>query len=329
MEKPAAVHEFLVKEVFENQTGRLQAMVVKEYKKIGEGAFGSVYQAQLRRYIDNNYDPKDTWLGPFAIKKVPLQTEYKSRELELLRVTSHPNIVQLKYFYNYPNAKDGKIYQHLVMELLPSTLQNEIKRCKDHRVVLPIKNYSLQLANGLLYLHHYSIAHRDLKPSNILIDPSTQSLKICDFGSAKKLDPNAVSVAYICSRYYRAPELIVGCQTYTTSIDIWGFGCILGEMIILRPIFQGKDPYDQLREIIKLLGPFSSEFMKTFVANELIPQVIKFSSVRKTRSFAKLFGAINDDDAINLLRAVLRFEPEKRLTALEILKDKFYAQYRG
>ncbi|ODV98214.1 hypothetical protein PACTADRAFT_48011 [Pachysolen tannophilus NRRL Y-2460] len=320
--------EFIVKEVTDNSTNITRPMVIKEYKKIGEGAFGSVFQATLRVYNNNNYDSSQPWLGPFAIKKVPAQTDYKSRELELLRVTDHPNIVKLRYFFNYPNKKDyNKLYQHLVMEALPSTLQAEIKRYRLSETSLPlelIRVYAYQLANGLSYLHSYSIAHRDLKPSNILVDPQDRSLKICDFGSAKKLESNAVSVAYICSRYYRAPELVVGCQIYTTSIDIWGYGCILGEMIVGMPIFQGKDPYDQFREIIKLIGPPSHDFYSRFVTAEAATELYKFKGSKKTRSFEKMFGSVVNAEGVMLLKRILRYEPEKRLTAAEITHDEFF-----
>ena len=77
---------------------------------------------------------------------------------------------------------------------------------------------------------------------------------ICDFGSAKKLVKGEPNIAYICSRCYRAPELIFGSTTYTTMIDIWSAGCILLEMIVGKPYFIGDSNIDQLVEIIKTLG---------------------------------------------------------------------------
>ena len=68
------------------------------------------------------------------------------------------------------------------------------------------------------------ICHRDIKPQNILVNPNTHVLKICDFGSAKRLVAGEPNVAYICSRYYRAPELIFGATEYTTAIDMWSIG---------------------------------------------------------------------------------------------------------
>lgn len=97
---------------------------------------------------------------------------------------------------------------------------------------------------GLAYLLGINICHRDIKPQNILVDNTTMILKICDFGSAKKLSPNEVSVSYICSRYYRAPELIFGSQYYTNAIDVWSMGCVVAEMVTGEPLFPGESAVD-------------------------------------------------------------------------------------
>lgn len=84
--------------------------------------------------------------------------------------------------------------------------------------ILEIKIYIYQLFRSLAYIHSMGICHRDIKPQNLLLDPNTGVLKLCDFGSAKILVENEPNVSYICSRYYRAPELIFGATNYTTKI---------------------------------------------------------------------------------------------------------------
>ena len=76
-------------------------------------------------------------------------------------------------------------------------------------------------------------------------------LKLCDFGSAKILVRGEPNVSYICSRYYRAPELIFGASDYTLAIDVWSSGCVMAEMLLGEPIFAGESGIDQLVEIIK------------------------------------------------------------------------------
>lgn len=332
---PQTLSNEYVLDVTENSTSNKSRMIVKEYNKIGEGAFGTVVEAIIKYHYsessNGDLDKSNEWLGPFAIKRVPAQTEYKSRELELLRIVNHPNIVGLKYFFDKKNPKDGIIYQNLVMECLPSNLQNEIKFYRQSKYTIPyphMKAYTFQLARAMLYLHGFGISHRDIKPSNILVDPSKVTLKICDFGSAKKLEPNQPSVSYICSRYYRAPELIIGCQVYTTKIDIWGLGCVIAEMFLGKPIFQGQSPELQLKEISKLLGPPSNSFF--FKSNPhyrgSMFQTRLFNCSIKER-FEQIFSN-SPPDAIDLLLKILVYDPEIRASPKEVLVHPFFHELK-
>ena len=87
--------------------------------------------------------------------------------------------------------------------------------------MLQIKLYMYQLLRSLAYIHSVGICHRDIKPQNLLLNPATGVLKLCDFGSAKILVAGEPNVSYICSRYYRAPELIFGATNYTTNIGMF------------------------------------------------------------------------------------------------------------
>lgn len=103
---------------------------------------------------------------------------------------------------------------------------------------LKLKVFAFQLFRSLVYLNKISIAHRDIKPQNILVNDTNLKLVMCDFGSAKQLRAGEPNIAYICSRCYRAPELIFGNTNYTTQIDMWSAGCVLVEMITMEPIFR-------------------------------------------------------------------------------------------
>lgn len=169
----------------------------------------------------------------------------------------HPNIVKLRHaFYTTEDSAD-QVYLNLVMEFLPETLSKTIRYHRKSKQPFPplqIKVYSYQMFRALAFLLGIGICHRDIKPQNILTDPNANILKICDFGSAKKLIKGEPNVAYICSRYYRAPELIFGATEYFNSIDIWSIACVIAEMVLGEPLFPGESAVDQLVEIIKVLG---------------------------------------------------------------------------
>ncbi|KAE8815302.1 shaggy-related protein kinase kappa-like [Hordeum vulgare] len=93
------------------------------------------------------------------------------------------------------------------------------------------------------------------------VNPHMHELKICDFGSAKVLVKGEPNISYICSRYYRAPELIFGATEYTTAIDLWSTGCVMAELLLGQPIFPGESGVDQLVEIIKAASPLQVKFV--------------------------------------------------------------------
>lgn len=156
-----------------------------------------------------------------------------------MRIVRHPNIVELKAFY-YSNGervnkdlklqyisweltlpKKDEVYLNLVLEFVPETVYRASRYFNKMRTTMPIievKLYIYQLFRSLAYIHSQGICHRDIKPQNLLLDPNSGILKLCDFGSAKILVEHEPNVSYICSRYYRAPELIFGATNYTTKI---------------------------------------------------------------------------------------------------------------
>ena len=156
-----------------------------------------------------------------------------------MRIVRHPNIVELKAFYysngdrvrlkssdplSQPLTQDDQkdeVYLNLVLEFVPETVYRASRyfnKMKTTMPILEVKLYIYQLFRSLAYIHSQGICHRDIKPQNLLLDPNSGILKLCDFGSAKILIENEPNVSYICSRYYRAPELIFGATNYTTKI---------------------------------------------------------------------------------------------------------------
>ena len=119
------------------------------------------------------------------------------------------------------HSQKDEVYLNLVLEFVPETVYRASRhytKLKQPMPVLQIKLYMYQLLRSLAYIHSVGICHRDIKPQNLLLDPASGILKLCDFGSAKILVAGEPNVSYICSRYYRAPELIFGATNYMTNI---------------------------------------------------------------------------------------------------------------
>lgn len=184
--------------------------------------------------------------------------------------------------------------------------------------------YAFQLCRALAYIHAKGICHRDIKPQNLLIDPHTCVMKLCDFGSAKTLVRGEPNVSYICSRYYRAPELIFGSTAYTTAVDVWSLGCVLAEMLLGEPLFPGENGVDQLVEIIKVLGTPTRDQITAMNAQH---HEFRFAQV-KPHPWPKVFRGRTPSEAVDLVSRLLQYVPEKRLRPLDALAHPFFAELR-
>ena len=128
-------------------------------------------------------------------------------------------------------------------------------------------------------MHELGISHRDLKPENVLL--KNGMVRICDVGSSKVLDDpmystNPMNTPYVVSRYYRAPELILGTNRYNHSIDIWAAGCILFELMTKRPLFPGDSEGLQLIEMQQIIGkPSEKQLMNLDQEMQIQPSMMK------------------------------------------------------
>lgn len=141
---------------------------------------------------------------------------------------------------------------NLIFPLLPLNLTTLIYEHSLNLVQVAI--YFRMAVEGVAHLHHQGVMHRDLKPSNMLIDWNGV-LKICDFGQARAYQPDSGELSYqVCTRWYRAPELLYGSTSYGTDVDIWSLGCVLAEMLQEWPLFKGENDIEQLGLVVKALG---------------------------------------------------------------------------
>ncbi|XP_052177738.1 mitogen-activated protein kinase 19 isoform X2 [Diospyros lotus] len=286
---------------------------------IGKGSYGVVCAA-----IDTHTGEK------VAIKKITNIFEHTSdavrilREVKLLRLLRHPDIVEIKRIMLPPSRRDFKdIY--VVFELMDSDLHQVIKANDDltsdhHRFFL------YQMLRALKYMHTANVYHRDLKPKNILANANCK-LKICDLGLARVAFNDAPTTIfwtdYVATRWYRAPELCGSFfSKYTPAIDIWSIGCIFAEVLIGKPLFPGKSVVHQLDLITDLLGTPSADTISG-VRNEKARRYLLGMRKKQPVPFAEKFPNI-DPVALQLLQKLVAFDPKDRPTAEEALADPYF-----
>uniref|UniRef100_A0ACD5W6T2 Uncharacterized protein n=1 Tax=Avena sativa TaxID=4498 RepID=A0ACD5W6T2_AVESA len=286
---------------------------------IGKGSYGVVCSA-----LDTHTGEK------VAIKKINDIFEHVSdatrilREIKLLRLLRHPDIVEIKHILLPPSRREFKdIY--VVFELMESDLHQVIKANDD----LTPEHYQFflyQLLRGLKYIHTANVFHRDLKPKNILANADCK-LKICDFGLARVAisdTPTAIFwTDYIATRWYRAPELCGSFfSKYTPAIDIWSIGCIFAELLTGKPLFPGKNVVHQLDIITDLLGTPAPETIAR-IRNEKARRYLSSMRRKKPIPFTQKFPNA-DPFALNLLERMLAFDPKDRPSAEEALADLYF-----
>ncbi|EED42534.1 serine/threonine protein kinase [Enterocytozoon bieneusi H348] len=148
--------------------------------------------------------------------------------------------------------------------------------------------YALQLAHGINHCHVHGIMHRDIKPGNLIIHTKTKQLKIIDMGLAEFYFPKKEYSVRVASKYYKAPELLLNYPYYAYSLDTWGFGTVLGEMVTGRhPFFYtAKKNDDILEEIVALLGKKDLRtYLKKYdiAPSEMVKQVLDDPDIPEDR----------------------------------------------
>lgn len=184
-------------------------------------------------------------------------------------------------------------------------------------------------------MHSAKVIHRDMKPSNLLLN-SECLVKVADFGLARSISSNntkdetrtQILTDYVATRWYRAPEILLGSTNYTEGVDMWSVGCILGELIGGKPMFPGASTTNQIDRIIEVIGrpskddidSIQSEFAAQLLDNLLEPQ--------NPRTLESMYPSA-DSDAIDMLRQLLTFNPAKRMTASQALAHPYVAQFHS
>jgi cyclin-dependent kinase-like len=191
------------------------------------------------------------------------------REIRLLKTLRHHHIVNL-----YEAVKRSHTF-YLVFEYVERTLLSDLERNPDGLDRLSAKKLMYQLVQAIRYCHEHNVSytqvvHRDIKPENILLSRAG-ILKLCDFGFARVMSNGKGRYTdYVSTRWYRAPELLVGDTSYGKGVDIWGIGCMLAEISTGLPLFPGESDIDTLHLIMNICGSnLPSQHLEAFMSNPM------------------------------------------------------------
>jgi serine/threonine protein kinase len=240
-----------------------------------------------------------------------------------------------------PAGPPGLRTLYLVMEFFPETLRGVLDRLAESTMRMKTGRMTSmvgQLASALGHLEKMGLMHRDLKPENVLVDVRTSRVVLCDFGSAKfverdcDLNPGS-GATYVCTRFYRSPELILGRDQYSTSVDIWSFGCIVAEFAYGGPLFTGDTQVEVLSRIIRIRGMVTVDdiaHMPTSIPEPIsalsldclgvgVQQIAKpwskvFTRRVKGRRVSTSYGAWYEE----MLDACLQWSPARRVSARDL-----------
>ena len=294
--------------------------------KLGEGTYGSVYEA-----VDRDSG------ALVALKRVKERSSgdregmpiTSLREIALLKQLRHPNIVRLlEVAVGSTSDSVFLVFEHC---------EHELARLIDSGWRMPLADAKCavrDLLKAVAHLHVNGILHRDLKLSNLLVSREGV-LKLCDFGLARETttaaDADNDDGAYtpkVVTLWYRAPELLLGGTRYGRAVDMWSCGCILGEVLLHKPLLPGASEKRQLELICELLGTPSERIWPALPSlplwRSLQPALPKQDFNDLPTCFATNRAPRPSEATLRLLNALLTFDPTKRLSAAAALKHAWF-----
>jgi len=305
----------------------------KIIQKLGQGAYGEVFKVKDR--ITNQVCALKKCFSVFTNSTDAQRTFREIMFLQILR--GHPNIVELQNVYQ---GSDEKTNIYIRTEYMETDLDIIIRK----GIVLPkiYKEFVMyQILSGITYLHSLNLVHRDLKPSNVLLNENFH-IKLCDLGLTRNLNEadSGTYTDYIATRWYRAPELVLGAQNYTESIDLWSFGCILSELHLLSPLFPGENSAQQFRLIASLIEiPTNKEieemgqaycFKPPSFVKEILPKsqpASERSKEKRRERLSCLFDGLLEKEALEVLLHTLEIYPSNRISAEECMKLPYFTTF--
>lgn len=309
------------------------------------------------RSVDDGSAVPGGTFGDVAIKVIRANdTMYKAAQLEItiLKKLMATDVGDTKHVVRFVRGFEFREHVFMVFESLHMNLREVLKKYgRDVGVnIKAVKSYTIQLLIALKHLEKCGVVHADIKPDNVLVNKNHNTLKLCDFGSAM-FDGNNEITPYLQSRFYRAPEVILGLK-YSFPLDMWSLGCCLFELYCGQMAFPGKSNNDMLRLFIETKGPLPRKLLRKAAFKELhydddglfsqaVCDPVTKTEIRRTIRDSKPLRDIHqrvnqrarrDTNLTNeekkmttglgdLLDKIFTFDPEKRITPSNALLHPF------
>ncbi|KAL8567582.1 hypothetical protein ACOMHN_054395 [Nucella lapillus] len=280
---------------------------------VGEGSYGMVLKCRhkdtaqlvaIKKFLESEDDK--------LVKKIAM------REVKMLKQLRHDHLVNLIEVFR----RKKRLY--LVFEFVDHTVLDELEKCPNGLDENTCRKILWQVLKGTEFCHLHHIIHRDIKPENILVSKGG-IVKICDFGFARTLaQPGETYTDYVATRWYRAPELLVGDTKYGKAVDIWAVGCLLSEMLTGEPLFPGDSDIDQLYHIVKCFGNLTPRHREVFLRNPLFVGM-RIPEVREVQPLERKFTKVSSE-ALDFMKQCLRLDPDNRPTCSELLKHGLFSR---
>ncbi|CAK91717.1 unnamed protein product (macronuclear) [Paramecium tetraurelia] len=288
---------------------------MNQYKlvgKKGEGTFSEVIKSQS--FKTGNYVAIKCMKNKFT----SIEQVNHLREIQALRKLSpHKHIIRLiEVLYDEPTGRLA-----LVFELMEQNLYEHIKGRRQPLNPQKVKSFMFQLLKSIDHMHRNGIFHRDIKPENILLN--SDHLKLADFGSCKGIYSKHPYTEYISTRWYRAPECLLTDGYYDQKMDLWGVGCVMFEIIALFPLFPGTNELDQIHKIHNILGTPNPKVFDRF-RKQATHMEINFPNKHGSGIERLLQGQTKE--CIDLIKQLLVYDPEERITAQAALKHEYFRE---
>lgn len=307
-------------------TEEIEKHVLRKYEiaqKLGKGAYGIVWKA-----VDKVSRTQVALKKCFDAFRNSTDAQRTYREIMYLEaLNGHDNIVKLLGIIKAENDRDiYLVFSYCETDLHAVVRANILQEIHKQYIIY-------QLLKALKYMHSAELLHRDIKPSNLLLN-SDCHVRVCDFGLCRSVKEarsqngtDTILTDYVATRWYRAPEILLGSTSYGKAVDIWSVGCILGEMLLGKPLFPGTSTMHQISSLLEVTGRPTAEDVAA-INSPFAATMLQSINPSKPKALSSILPRTGED-GLDMIKQCLQFNPTKRFSAIEGLGHQYVQKFHN